>query len=100
MLRVAGLLLIAATGSLWIAGTVAEAKGPLGKVVISGGDLTSEVVIERADLVPIGLEIFEDTGGIQRTASYAPGDEIPHETPYVVTIFELGYLADGSLDNQ
>jgi hypothetical protein len=97
--RLAAILLIALLGCLSGTASVAEAKGPLGKVVISGGDLTSELVIERAELVPIGPGFVEDTGGI-RPIAYAPGDEIARETPYVVTIFELGYLPDGSPDNQ
>ncbi len=88
MLRVAVLVLIAATGSLWTVGTVAEAKGPPGKVTISGGDLRSEVAIERPDLVPIETAgFFENTG--TPPAAYAQGVEIAGETPYVVTIFEL-----------
>ena len=88
MLRVALLLLIAATGSLWIVGTVAEAKGPPGRVTISGGDLRSEVVIERPDLVPIETAGFFENPGAP-PAAYAHGVEIAGETPYVVTIFEL-----------
>ena len=68
--------------------SVAQAKGPPVKVVISGGNLTSDVVIEEPDLTSIGPGFFEASGPVRPTA-YAPGDEIVGETQYLVTIFEL-----------
>ena len=88
MLRIAVLLLITAGGSFWIARTVTEAKGPPGRVTISGGDLSSDVVIDRPDLVPIETTGFFENTGAPPTA-YGLGVEITGETPYVVTIFEL-----------
>lgn len=85
MLRVAVLLLIAATGSLWIAGKVAEAKGPPEKVTISGRDLSSEVVIARSDLVPIDQTGYFDSNG----TPYPISMQIRSETPYAVKVYSL-----------
>jgi hypothetical protein len=85
MFRVAVLLLIAATSSLWIAGTVAEAKGPPDHVTISGGDLRSEVVIARSDLVPVDQTGYFDSNG----TPYARAPGITGEIAYHVSVYTI-----------
>lgn len=94
MSKFAVVTLIAAVAYLLASVAVVAAKGPPAKVVIAGGNLTSEVVIEQADLAGIGPGFLGDS--TNPPTAYASGVEIGGETPYSVTIFEL----DGDSGNE
>ncbi|HVP04952.1 MAG TPA: hypothetical protein VMT90_04660 [Dehalococcoidia bacterium] len=82
MYRVAAVLLVLVAGSLAV--TVAQAKGPPSKVVISGGGLGSEVAIPESDLGDLAQSgYYSDSGGVP----YANGLTVQGETPYHVSVY-------------
>ena len=87
MTKLAATALIVAVVVLVATASLVEAKGPPARVVISGGNLTSNVVIEKADLAGIGPGFLG--GSTNPPTPYASGVEMAGETPYAVTIFEL-----------
>ena len=87
MSKLAAVTLVALTVFGVILATVSqvEAKGPPGKVTISGGNLRTAVVIERPDLVPIDEVGYFDSGGI----SYARTPHLASELSYHVDVYML-----------
>ena len=79
------LITLALISGLVAAAANVEAKGPPGKVTISGGNLKTELVIDRSDLIPIDQVGYFDSRGTPyaRTALHT-GEVSYHVEVYMI----------------